>query len=147
GHLVGVLAVALAHGAGGRDGGPLHHPHELQKEVVAMHGSPASFSSISGGALAMFRDGAARPPLKPPSRAAALRAPSRSFVSRQLDAPRLVLADAEGVVGLHDLVDLAGAFVDHGSLAVPVEAAHRVLVGVAVPAVDLHGVRGRALAL
>ena len=37
-HLVRVLPVALAHGAGGRDGRPLHHPHELQKQVVAVHG-------------------------------------------------------------------------------------------------------------
>src|SRR6186997_2822227 len=51
---------------------------------------------------------------------------SLSLVCRQLDAPRLVLADAEGVVGLHDLVDLAGAFVDDGGLAVPVIAADGV---------------------
>ena len=60
-HLVGVLAVALAHGAGGRDGGPLHHPHELQKQVVAMHGCSCL-----------------------------------ALVGRQLDAPRLVLADSRG---------------------------------------------------
>src|SRR5438874_4887724 len=69
-----------------------------------------------------------------------------SLVGRQLDPPRLVPAEAEGVVGLHDLVDLAGAFVDDGGLAVAVVAADRVLVGVAVAAVDLHGVGGGALA-
>src|SRR5438093_1058280 len=37
-HLVGVLAVSLAHGAGGGHGRPLHHPHELQEQVVSMHG-------------------------------------------------------------------------------------------------------------
>src|SRR5262249_27468102 len=70
-----------------------------------------------------------------------------SLVGRQLDAPRLVLAEAEGVVGLHDLVDLAGALVDDGGLGVAVEPAGRVLVGVAVAAVDLHAVAGRTLAL
>ena len=37
GHLVGVLAVALAHGAGGGDGGLLDDPHELEEQVVAIH--------------------------------------------------------------------------------------------------------------
>ena len=54
-------------------------------------------------------------------------------------------AIAEHVVGLHQLVDLARAFVDHRALAVAVEAADRVFVGVAVGAVDLHRVAGRAL--
>src|SRR6185436_3667943 len=40
---------------------------------------------------------------------------------RQLDPAGLVLADAERVVGLHELVDLARALVDDGGLAVPVE--------------------------
>src|SRR5437773_3786716 len=30
-HLVGVLAVALAHGAGRGDGRPLHDPHEFER--------------------------------------------------------------------------------------------------------------------
>ena len=42
-------------------------------------------------------------------------------------------------------MDLARAFVDHRALAVAVEAADRILVGVAVGAVDLHGVAGGAL--
>src|SRR5438128_1778184 len=70
-----------------------------------------------------------------------------ALVGRQLDPARLVLPVAERVVGLHDLVDLAGALVDHGRLAVPVEAADGVLVRVAVAAVDLNGVGGGALAL
>ena len=52
---------------------------------------------------------------------------------------------AEHVIGLHDLVDLARALVDHRALAVAIEAADRVLVGVAVGAVHLHGVAGGAL--
>src|SRR6185369_12867004 len=68
----------------------------------------------------------------PPETPLARRAPSRSLVGRQLDAPRLVLAEAEGVVGLHDLVDLAGAFVDDGGLAVPVVAADRIFVRIPV---------------
>src|SRR5688572_16910895 len=64
---------------------------------------------------------------------------------RQLDAAGAVLPVAERVVRLHDLVDLARAFVDHGRLAVPVEAADGIFVGVAVAAVDLDRVAGRAL--
>src|SRR3989442_5859324 len=70
-----------------------------------------------------------------------------AFVGRQLDAAGLVLPEAQGVVGLHELVDLAGPFVDDGGLGVAVEAARRVLVGIAVAAVDLHAVGGRPLAL
>src|SRR5436190_9765616 len=40
------------------------------------------------------------------------------LVRGQLDAPRLVLPISEHVVGLHQLVDLAGALVDDGRLAV-----------------------------
>ena len=64
---------------------------------------------------------------------------------RQLAARRPVLPEAEHVVGLHQLVDLARALVDDRALAVAIEAADRVLVRVAVGAVDLHGVAGRAL--
>src|SRR5262245_30106249 len=66
-------------------------------------------------------------------------------VSRKLAAGRPVLAVAEQIVRLHDLVDLAGAFVDDRALAVPEESADRVLVGVAVRAVDLHRITGGAL--
>src|SRR4029079_130455 len=76
---------------------------------------------------------------RPPGRASPL-------VGRQLDATGLVLPVAERVVRLHQLVDLARALVDHRGLAVPVEPAHRVLVGVPVAAVDLDRVAGRALA-
>ena len=68
-----------------------------------------------------------------------------SLVRRQLAARRPIDAVAEQVVGLHDLVNLARAFVDHRALAVAVEAADRILVGIAVGAVNLHGVAGRAL--
>ena len=47
-HLVGVLAVTLAHGAGGRDGGALHHAHELERKVVADH-PWSSFKLRCGG--------------------------------------------------------------------------------------------------
>src|SRR4029079_4070104 len=50
------------------------------------------------------------------------------FVGGQVHPPRAVLADAQRVVGLHELVDLARALVDDRGLAVAVEAAHRVLV-------------------
>src|SRR3954462_14923953 len=67
-----------------------------------------------------------------------------ALVSRQLAAGRLVAAVTEHVVGLHQLVDLAGAFVDDRARAVAVEAPGRILVGVAVRAVHLHAVAGRA---
>src|SRR5262245_21255174 len=66
-------------------------------------------------------------------------------VSRKLAARRPVLAVAEQIVRLHDLVDLAGAFVDERALAVPEISSDRVLVGVAVRAVNLHRVARGAL--
>src|SRR5262245_39502773 len=68
-------------------------------------------------------------------------------VGGQLHPPGPVLSIAEGVVRLHDLVDLPGAFVDDGRLGVPVEAAGGILVREAVAAVDLDAVGGRPLAL
>src|SRR6185503_4167423 len=68
-------------------------------------------------------------------------------VGGQLHPAGTVLAIAEGVVCLHDLVDLPGSLVDDGRLRVPVEAAGRVLFRVAVAAVDLDAVRGRPLDL
>src|SRR5262245_18004493 len=64
---------------------------------------------------------------------------------RQLTARRLVVAVTEQIVRLHDLVDLASALVDHCTLAVPVKPAHRVLIGIAIGTVDLHGIAGRTL--
>src|ERR1043165_4226664 len=64
---------------------------------------------------------------------------------RQLAPGRTIGPEPEDVVGLHHLVDLAGAFVDHRPLAVAIEPADRILVGVAVGAVDLHGIPGGAL--
>src|SRR3712207_3273307 len=46
--------------------------------------------------------------------------------------------------GDHHLLDLVGALADGEDLRVAVEAAHRVLLDVAVAAVDLHGLLGRA---
>ncbi len=63
----------------------------------------------------------------------------------QLTPRRLVGPVAEQVVSLHDLVNLASALVDHRALAIAIEAAHRVLVRIAVRAVNLHGVTGGAL--
>src|SRR5262249_8087840 len=45
----------------------------------------------------------------------------------------------------HQLVDLAGPFIDHRALAVAIEAAGRILVGVAVRAMHLDAVARRAL--
>src|SRR4029450_10599843 len=69
-----------------------------------------------------------------------------ALVGRQLDASRLVLAVPKCVVRLHQLVDLPRALVDHGRLAVAVEAAGRGLVGEPVAAVDLDRVARRPLA-
>src|SRR5262245_32497859 len=73
--------------------------------------------------------------------------PCLPSVGRQLDAPGLVVPVAQGVVGLHQLVDLAGPLVDDRRLGVAEEAAGGVLVGIAVAAVDLDAVGGGALAL
>src|ERR671915_119277 len=51
---------------------------------------------------------------------------------------------SEDVVGLHQGVDLAGSLVDHRALGVAQVALDRVLVAVAVGAMDLDGVE-RAL--
>src|SRR5256885_14796962 len=66
-------------------------------------------------------------------------------IRRQLAARRTVHAVAEEVIGLHDLVNLARAFVDDRALAIAVEASGRVLVRVPIGAVDLHAVGGGAL--
>src|SRR6185369_17848949 len=66
-------------------------------------------------------------------------------IGRKLTACGLVLPEPEHVIGLHDLVDLAGALVDDRALAVAIEAAGRVFVRVAVRAVHLHAVARRAL--
>src|SRR5690606_28368227 len=94
-------------------------------------------------------------PAKPMKQAAAiakrlrvtcgLRAVGLRLAGRQLAPRRPILAVPEQVVGLHERVDLARAFVDHGALAVAVEAADRILVGIAVGTVNLHGVGGGAL--
>src|SRR2546428_9883481 len=66
-------------------------------------------------------------------------------IRRQLAACRTVLTVAEQIVGLHDLVNLARAFVDDRAFAIPVETPDRILVGIAVRAVDLDRVTRRAL--
>src|SRR5262245_59861545 len=66
-------------------------------------------------------------------------------VSRKLAARRPILTVAEQIVRLHDLVDLARAFVDDRALAVPEAASDRVLVGVTVGAVDLYRIPRRPL--
>src|SRR4051812_15273458 len=67
------------------------------------------------------------------------------LISRKLASGRSIRAVAEEVVGLHEFVNLAGPFVDHRGLAVAEEPSDRVLVGVAVGAVDLDGVARRLL--
>src|SRR5665213_536141 len=52
-------------------------------------------------------------------------------VRRQLAPGRMVRAIAEQIIGLHQLVNLARAFVDHRPLAVAEEAAGGIFVGVA----------------
>src|SRR6266850_4596942 len=69
----------------------------------------------------------------------------RRYVRRQLAPRRPVSAVAEQVIGLHEFVDFARAFVDDRALAVPVEAAHGVLVGVTVGPVDLNRISRGAL--
>ena len=65
-------------------------------------------------------------------------------ITRQLAACRAIFAIAEQVIGLHQLVDLAGPFIDHGAFAVPEESAGRVFVGVPVGAMNLNAVAGGA---
>src|SRR5262245_55001267 len=64
---------------------------------------------------------------------------------RQLATQRLVLAESEDVIRLHDGVNLAGAFVDHRTLAVAIEPSDWILVRIAIGAVHLNCVAGRAL--
>src|SRR5476649_2666344 len=66
-------------------------------------------------------------------------------VRRELATGRTIGPVPEQIVGLHQLVNLARAFVDDRGLAVAIEAPDRILVGVAVLAVDLHGVAGGLL--
>src|SRR6185436_15156148 len=70
---------------------------------------------------------------------------SESSIGRQLAPRGVVRPVAEQVVGLHQLVNFTRAFVNHRAFAVAIEAPDRVLVRVAVGAVNLHRVRCRAL--
>src|SRR5262245_46191717 len=70
---------------------------------------------------------------------------SESSIGRQLAAGWPVCPVAKQVVGLHQLVNLTRAFVDHRTLAVAIKAADGVLVRVAIRAVNLHGIRRCAL--
>ena len=72
------------------------------------------------------------------------RSPLRARARRELLAERPVGAEPEGVIGLHELVNLARAFVDDRALAVAIKAPDRVFVGIAIGAVDLHRVAGPA---
>src|SRR4030095_10639656 len=60
----------------------------------------------------------------------------------QIAARRSVRSIAEQVISLHDLVNLAGALVDDGPLAVAIEPPDGILVRVAVGAMNLHRVTG-----
>src|SRR5262249_44104887 len=66
-------------------------------------------------------------------------------IRRQFATRGPVGSIAEQIVGLHHLVNLARALVDDRALAVAEEAPDRILVGVAVRAVNLDGVAGGAL--
>src|SRR5262245_32468910 len=63
----------------------------------------------------------------------------------QLAPRRTVDAVAEEIVGLHDFVNFACAFVNDRAFAIAIETADRVLVGITVGAMDLNGVAGGAL--
>src|SRR5665213_1182313 len=67
------------------------------------------------------------------------------LVPRQLAARGPIAAIAEEIVGLHQFVNLARAFVDDRALAIAEEAAGRIFVGVAVRAVNLDAVGRGAL--
>src|SRR4051812_37357196 len=70
--------------------------------------------------------------------------PSRGPTSRmRTSAGRAMSLGAERAGDDH-LLDLVGALADGEDLRVAVHAAHRVLLDVAVAAVDLHGLLGRA---
>src|SRR5829696_8520995 len=66
-----------------------------------------------------------------------------AFVGRQFTPKRLVLPEAENVIRLHQGMYLARAFVDHRAFAVAIEPSDRVLVGISVGTVHLHGIAGR----
>src|SRR4026208_197190 len=66
---------------------------------------------------------------------------SESSIGRQLAAGWPVRPVAKQIVGLHQFVNLTRAFVNHGTLAIAIETSHGVLVGIAIGAVNLHGVR------
>src|SRR4051794_5803549 len=61
-------------------------------------------------------------------------------VGRQLAPWRAIAAIAEQVVRLHQFVDFPRALVNDGRFAVSVEAADRILIGVSVRAMNLHGI-------
>src|SRR5262249_14436847 len=63
----------------------------------------------------------------------------------QLAPRRTIDAVSEQIIGLHHFVDFAGAFVGRGALAISIEAAHRILIGIAVRTVNLHRIAGRTL--
>jgi hypothetical protein len=58
----------------------------------------------------------------------------------QIAPPRLICSQSQSIIGLEELMDLARPLIDHCTLAVAVEAADRVLVRVAVRAVNLDRV-------
>src|SRR5262249_7266178 len=74
-----------------------------------------------------------------------LRCLRRLAIRRQFATRGPVRSIAEQIVGLHDFVNLARAFVDDRALAVAEEAPDRILVGIAVRAVNLDGVASRTL--
>src|SRR5262245_44574671 len=75
----------------------------------------------------------------------ALRPLPRTCIWRQLAAGWPIDAVAQHIVGLHQLVNLTGAFIDHRALAVAIEPAGRIFVRIAIGTMDLHAVAGRSL--
>src|SRR5258705_2108172 len=70
---------------------------------------------------------------------------SESSMGRKLAAGRPVRPVAKQVIGLHQLVNFTRAFVNHRALAVAIDPPDRILVRIAVGAMNLHRVRCRPL--
>ena len=121
GDLIRLVPVALAHRVGAGDRRLLDDAQEVEREIgIELR------SRIDGDGFESSRGHVSSP-------------------RRQLAARRPVRPVAEQVVGLHQLVNLARAFVDHRALAIAIEPPDRIFVRIAVGAVNLHRVAGRAL--
>ena len=124
GDLIGLVTIALAHRVCTGDRRLFHDTDEVERQI----GIHVRIREVAGRSV-------------PVSTWSSL----CSLHGRQLTARRPVRSVAEQVVGLHQLVDFAGPFVDHRTLAIPIVAPDRVIVRIAVGAVDLHRITGGPL--